>query len=113
MKLLFDQNISPRIVKRTVKYFPGSTHVRQEGLEDASDSAIFDFARKNAYTIVTFDADFIDLNTVKGIPPKVIWLRTGNMTTVLVAELLRKNRSVIREFLKETSGEILELDQKF
>ena len=58
--------------------FSGSYQVRHVGLQDASDSQIFDFAKENGYAIVTFDADFVDLNIIRGIPPKIIWLKTGN-----------------------------------
>jgi len=59
MKLLFDQNISYRIIKHLGKYFPESKHISQLGLVNFSDMEIWDFARKNEYIIVTFDADFM------------------------------------------------------
>ena len=71
MKLLFDQNISPKIVRQLEVDFPLSKKVRQAGLENASDSAIFDYAKTYGYTIVTFDSDFVDLNVVKGILQKL------------------------------------------
>jgi len=97
LKLLFDQNISPRIVKRISSNFPDSTQVRYVGLEDASDWNIFEYARRNDFTIVTFDADFVDLNVINGIPPKIIWLKTGNLTTRFIAELIKKNINNINE----------------
>lgn len=111
MKLLFDQNISPKIVKKISESFTGSIQVREAGLEDASDSVIFDFARKNDFTIVTFDSDFVDLNIIKGVPPKIIWLRTGNLTTQSIAKLLEIHLSLIREFLISDNKEdqVLEL----
>jgi len=81
MKLLFDQKISFRIIKRIIDLFPESKQVRGLGLENSIDSEIFDFAKKNELTIVTFDSDFCDINIIKGFPPKIIWLRTGNTTT--------------------------------
>ena len=109
MKLLFDQNISPKIVRRLEADFPGSTQVRYVGLEDAADSAIFKYAKQHDFLIVTFDADFVDLITVQGAPPKVIWLRTGNLTTRSIEELLRRNIKSITDFLTAEEGEILEL----
>jgi predicted nuclease of predicted toxin-antitoxin system len=108
---LFDQNISPRIVNHLSSVFPGAKQVRHVGLEDASDILIFDFARKNNFSIVTFDSDFVDLNVVKGIPPKIIWIRTGNLTTRSVAELLNRNIELIRRFLDSDQPEhqILEI----
>lgn len=109
MKLLFDQNISPKIVKRLEADFPGSTQVRYVGLEDAADSTIFKYARQHDCSIVTFDADFVDLVTVQGAPPKVIWLRTGNLTTRSIEELLRRNTDSIIAFLEDEEGGIFEL----
>jgi predicted nuclease of predicted toxin-antitoxin system len=110
LKLLFDQNISPKIVKHLNSIFPDSTQVRHVGLEDASDEEIFNFAKSHEYSIVTFDSDFVDLNTIKGTPPKIIWLRTGNMTTSSIALLLDKNITSIKDFLLSKSDEILEIN---
>ena len=99
MKLLFDQNISFRLVDKISKYFPEARQVKQLGLTDSTDWEIWDYAKNNNYTIVTFDADFFDLVTVLGHPPKIIWLRTGNRTTNHLAEILIGRKSVIKEFL--------------
>ena len=47
---------------------------------------IWEYAKNNNFCIVTFDADFVDIATIKGHPPKIIWLRTGNMTTENIAQ---------------------------
>jgi len=73
MKLLFDQNISFRIIEKISNLFPDSKQVRQINLENCKDLEIWEFAKKNDYVIVTFDSDFYDLGMLKGIPPKVIW----------------------------------------
>ena len=109
MKLLFDQNISPKIVRRLESDFPDSKQVRHLGLEDASDVMIFDYAKRNSYAVVTFDSDFVDLNVVRGIPPKIIWLKTGNLTTKFISELLRNNIAAIHNFLESDEEEILEI----
>lgn len=111
MKLLFDQNISPKVVHQLIDVFPGSKQVRHLGLENASDSSIFDYAKENGFSIVTFDSDFLDLNIIRGIPPKIIWLRTGNLTTRSVAHLLNRNIKLVRTFLEpqQTDVGILEI----
>ena len=109
MKLLFDQNISPKIVKQIESDFPDSKQVRHVGLKDASDVVIFDYAKNHGYAVVTFDADFVDLNVVRGIPPKIIWLKTGNLTTKSISDLLKNNISVIHDFLESDEEEILEI----
>ena len=109
MKLLFDQNISPKIIKQVGTDFPDSKQVRHVGLEDASDVVIFDYAKSHGYAVVTFDSDFVDLNVVKGIPPKIIWLKTGNLTTRSISELLGNNILAIQSFLASDEEEILEI----
>ena len=52
MKLLFDQNISYRLVKKLDSVFPGCQHVNRLGLINKSDREIWDFARKQGYTLV-------------------------------------------------------------
>ncbi len=110
MKLLFDQNISFRLIKRIIDLFPDSKQVRELGLENSTDIEIFDFAKKNDFAIVTFDSDFCDLNIIRGFPPKIIWIRTGNTTTKNLENLLRKKNDLIKMFLSEDYGclEIIE-----
>ena len=101
MRLLFDQNISHRILTHLPEKFSGSTSVKAEGLLNASDIDIWEFARKQDFTIVTQDSDFIDLNSLHGFPPKVIWIRTGNLKTKQIVELLEDHFDEIESFLAE------------
>jgi predicted nuclease of predicted toxin-antitoxin system len=78
-------------------------------LQDASDLKIFKYAKLNNFSIVTFDSDFVDLNVVYGIQPKIIWLKTGNLTTKSITALLIKNLNNISTFLISEELEILEL----
>jgi predicted nuclease of predicted toxin-antitoxin system len=98
MRLLFDQNISYRIVSKLSDCYPECRQVRELGLVNTEDVDIWDYARKNNYVIVTFDADFYDISLISGCPPKIVWLRTGNLTTAQIADLLRKNRMRITDF---------------
>jgi predicted nuclease of predicted toxin-antitoxin system len=98
MKLLFDHNLSPKLVNRLSAEFPGSTHVSSEGLDQASDDEIWDFAKANGLTIVTKDADFGDMQLLRGFPPKVLWLQTGNCTTQYLEDLIRQEQLAIVAF---------------
>ncbi len=100
MKLLFDQNISFRVVRELQNYFPEAKQVRELNLENATDRQIWDYAKQNGYTIITFDSDFIDLTVLSGIPPKVIWLRFGNTSTDNLIKILIDNQTLIREFIE-------------
>ena len=99
MRLLFDQNISHRILKKLPELFSGSTSVKAEKLINAPDQEIWEFAKKNDFTIVTQDSDFNDLISLHGPPPKVIWIRTGNLKTNQIVEILIGYFSEIENFL--------------
>ena len=99
MKLLFDQNISFRVLKKLDKIFSGSEQVKDLGLQDFSDKQIWNYAKENNFSIVTFDSDFFDLANLYGHPPKIIWLRTGNRKTNEITELLVSKREIILDFL--------------
>jgi len=109
VKLLFDQNISPKITARLGEPFAESRQVVQVNLQNASDSVIFEFAKTHSFAIVTFDSDFVDLAVLKGTPPKIVWLRTGNLTTRFIADILVQNESSIRNFLESKEAGILEI----
>ncbi|MGD9815589.1 MAG: DUF5615 family PIN-like protein [Hyphomonadaceae bacterium] len=58
MKPLFDQNLSHRLCRLLGDLYPGAAQVRALGLDQASDDAVWEFARSEGFTIVTLDADF-------------------------------------------------------
>jgi predicted nuclease of predicted toxin-antitoxin system len=88
MKLLFDANLSPRLVTLVADLFPESAHVWERAL-GPDDEAIWIFARDNGFTVVSKDSDFYGLSVVRGAPPKVAWLRVGNLDTAAIAAVLR------------------------
>lgn len=107
--LLFDQNVSPRLVERLADVFPGSTHVSLLGMGNAMDIEIWQYARDHDYIIVTKDADFSELGVMKGFPPKIIWIRRGNCSTSDIETILRDHREVIQQLGEDESTGILVL----
>jgi len=99
MRLLFDQNISFRIVKLISSSKINTDQVRNLGLENKSDMYIWQFAKENDYSIVNFDTDFYELTSLYGIPKKIIWLRTGNIKTLDLATLITNKLELIEEFV--------------
>jgi predicted nuclease of predicted toxin-antitoxin system len=83
MKLLFDQNLSPRLVARPADLYPDSARVYPLGLDLVTDLEVREFAGREGFLIVTKDADFSDLCLLRGFPPKVIWIRRGNCPQML------------------------------
>ena len=113
MKLLFDQNISHRVLFRLTNVFPEAKHVRDFNLQFSADRQIWTFAKENDFAIVTFDADFCELATLYGHPPRIIWLRFGNTTTQSLAEKLSQKADIILEFLNNSQYNdiaVLEVD---
>ena len=98
MKLLFDQNLSPRLPNLLRDLFPGSVHVRELGLKDAEDAAIWDYALTHGFVIVSKDSDFQQRSLLFGAPPQFIWVRLGNCSVADSADLLRTHSVVIHTF---------------
>ncbi len=98
MKLLFDQNLSPRLVKDISDSFSGSDHVNSLNLGAVADSVVWDFARREGFTIVSKDSDFADMALLYGQPPKVITITLGNCSTAQIESLLRMRTTAIHEF---------------
>ena len=92
MKLLFDENLSPRLVELLAADFPGCTHIELLGMRGAADAAVWDYARENGYTIVSKDNDFRQRAFLHGPPPKVIWLSVGNSGTNRIATLMQAEK---------------------
>ena len=89
MKLLFDHQLSPRLVKSLADIYPDSNHVYRLGLDQADDQDVWEYARREGFLIVTKDVDFSDLCVLRGFPPKVIWIRRGNCKTSAIEAILR------------------------
>ncbi|MBE0436379.1 MAG: DUF5615 family PIN-like protein [Methylomicrobium sp.] len=98
MKLLFDENLSPKLVAALIDAFPGSAHVDRIGLGGESDHVVWEYAKHHGYTLVSKDSDFYDKSTLLGYPPKVIWIRRGNCSNRHIQLLLRNKVDGIREF---------------
>ena len=86
MKLLFDQNLSYKLVKSLENIFPDSSHVRNLDLEEADDLRVWKFAKEENYIIVSKDSDFLQFSFLYGPPPKAIW---SVVVTVLHLKLKR------------------------
>lgn len=109
MKLLFDENLSPKLTSLLSDLYPNSTHVRNVGLARADDVLVWDYAAKHGFTIVSKDADFHQHSFVRGHPPKVVWIRRGNCSTAEVVEILRENLAEVVAFERDPDGAFLEV----
>ncbi|BAC90337.1 DUF5615 family PIN-like protein [Gloeobacter violaceus] len=88
MKLLFDENLSPKLPRLLAALFPDSVHVRECGLLGLTDEDVWEYARVNGFTIVSKDSDFQQRSLLYGHPPKIVWLCVGNCTRQQLVQLL-------------------------
>ena len=107
MKLLFDQNISPRLVAELNDLFPGSTHVRELNLQTAPDHRIWFYAAEHGFALASKDSDFQQRSFLEGAPPKVIWVNLGNCTTAEVREALPSRSDEILRFNEDAEESFL------
>ncbi len=105
MKLLFDENLSPRLVESLGDIYPESQHVHGVGLGNSEDSAVWEYAKQYGFAIVSKDSDFAERSVLEADSPKIIWIRLGNCSTGDVEAVLRSGRVAVRAFL-EKHGEI-------
>jgi predicted nuclease of predicted toxin-antitoxin system len=99
VKLLLDENLSPRLIAAISDLYLGSKHIEDFGLLSASDDKVWSFPLEHQFTIVTKDSDFSEFSVLRGCPPKVVWLRIGNCTSGSVELVLRNNAEHINGFL--------------
>lgn len=107
--LLFDENLSPRLIDRLADIYPNSVHVSSIGLGSAMDREVWEFARQNDFMIVTKDADFSEMSLLLQFPPKIIWIRRGNCSTNDIENVLRKNYGEIEALSQNDQIGILTL----
>jgi predicted nuclease of predicted toxin-antitoxin system len=109
VNLLFDQNLSHRLVRSLADIFPHSNHVRDVGLGSADDEAVWQYAAAEGFAIVSKDSDFHQLSFLRGHPPKVIWIRRGNCSTDEIESLLRAHEPDLRAFEHDPAASFLVL----
>ena len=109
MRLLFDENLSPQLVRLLNDLFPNSVHVRDVGLKAADDPVVWKYAQDNSLIICSKDSDMHQRSFVLGYPPKVVWVRLGNCSTSEVVNLLRKHFAAIEAFAADDYASFLTL----
>lgn len=103
--LLFDQNLSPRLVQRLADVFPGAIHVRDVGLERAGDAEVEEYALGQGLVLVTKDADFRS----EPLRVRVIWLRIGNGSVGDMEATLRRHADGIHAVLRDPAPRLIEI----
>lgn len=91
MIIWVDAQLSPAIATWLTSTFGvQSIAVRDLGLREAPDRAIFLAARSAAAVVMTKDIDFVRLLGELSPPPQVIWLTCGNTSDARLRQMLTK-----------------------
>lgn len=109
MKLLFDQNLSFKLVRLLNDLYPDSVHVRDLQLSEADDLTIWRYAAEHGLIIVSKDSDFHQMSLLYSHPPKTVWLRVGNAPTSAIVELLREHHVNMQLFVEDLDASLLAL----
>jgi len=108
VRILLDQNLSPKLIRRLADVLPGLESVYDHGLIAASDPVIFDWARKSEFSaLVSADRDFIDMAERVGPPPKVIRIERCDFPSKIIEQLIRREAIRIHEFLASERAVLL------
>ncbi|MBL9155452.1 MAG: DUF5615 family PIN-like protein [Verrucomicrobiales bacterium] len=96
-----DAHLSPRVaswLRETLGH--DAVALRDIGLRDAEDEAIFRGAKQVGAILLTKDKDFVDLVNRIGPPPSVIWLRCGNTSEARLMQILTDHLDEALGFLQ-------------
>jgi predicted nuclease of predicted toxin-antitoxin system len=105
MKILLDANISWKLAKTLEPIFGECIHVDLIGIDvPVKDMDIWNYALKNGYIIITKDNDFVDLLEMKGFPPNIVLLKTGNNSSKALFELLINIKPMIEDLENSNYG---------
>lgn len=96
MTVWLDAHLNPHLAAWLGSQFGviGKT-LKEIGLHKADDQIIFDAARRLSpdIVVVTKDEDFVQLVRRHGAPPKVVWVRCGNISLIEYQVLLKRSFS--------------------
>ncbi len=107
MKLLFDENLSFRLVGDLADRFPDSSHVDLLGLRGQDDLTVWRHAAEHGYVLVSKDDDFRQLSLLHGAPPKVVLCAIGNAGNAEVVTLMVENRDRVQHFIDDELESLL------
>lgn len=102
--ILIDNNLSIQLKNVLEPTFPGSIHVSEHDLSDASDNEIWEIAKNSFDAIISKDKDFYFKISIHGPPPKLIWITTGNIRNRELIKLVNSQINLISQFLKSNQS---------
>jgi predicted nuclease of predicted toxin-antitoxin system len=108
VRILLDQNLSPKSIRQLSDVIPGLESVYRHDLIGASDPFIFNWARQWAFSaLVSTGRDLVHLVERLGPPPKVIRIERCDFPTAIIEHLLRREAAGIHDFLGSNRAVLL------
>ena len=108
MRVLLDQNLSPKLIRKLADILPGLESVYDHDLIGSSDRFIFEWARRAEFSaLVSTDRDLVQLAERFGPPPKVIRIERCDFPSRTIELLLRREAIRIYAFLESNRAVLL------
>jgi predicted nuclease of predicted toxin-antitoxin system len=108
VRILLDQNLSPKLVGRLADVIPGLESVYDHDLAGASDPVIFDWAGRLEFSaLISADRDFVHLVERVGPPPKVIRIERCDFRSAIIEQVFRREAIRIHAFLRSDRAVLL------
>jgi predicted nuclease of predicted toxin-antitoxin system len=79
--------------------------LRESGLRDASDAAIFQAAKQPGIVLISKDSDFVELGSRYGPPTQLTWVTCGNVTNRQLQVVFNKTFTASQELL--AAGQVI------
>lgn len=110
MKFIVDAQLPRRLAAEILALGGDAVHTLDLPDRNATtDSAIIQLACERRAVVVSKDSDFVDRFLLKGEPPKLLFITTGNIPNNDLLSLIRSNWSTIQEMLEQ--GDFIELSR--
>ena len=102
MKFLVDAHLPMRLKKWLIDRGHEAIHTRDLPRKNLSeDFEIVDVAVREQCIVISKDSDFFNLFVLKGVPPKLLMITTGNIVNSDLLQLFEQNFTQL-ELLLET-----------
>lgn len=107
MTFLIDENLSFRLKRELADAFPSCRHVAEFRLLSSDDELVWERAREEGLTLLSKDNDLEAIVTRKGHPPRLVWIRLGNVSTNEIAKSLIAHAESVRRFINQRADGVM------